>query len=96
MPKYNRRNILKSSAAVLGGALLGRDAEAEQDTPVKNVNTHSSPSTLKITDLRIATVVKPGPRAPSSASTPTRASMASAKSATAPALPMRFSSRAAW
>jgi L-alanine-DL-glutamate epimerase-like enolase superfamily enzyme len=28
---------------------------------VKNVNTNSSPSTLKITDLRVATVVKPGP-----------------------------------
>ena len=27
----------------------------------KNVNTNSSPSALKITDLRVATVVKPGP-----------------------------------
>src|SRR6202035_3512530 len=27
----------------------------------KGVNTNSSPSTLKITDLRVATVVKPGP-----------------------------------
>ena len=28
---------------------------------VRNVNTNSSPSTLKITDLRVATIVKPGP-----------------------------------
>ncbi len=59
--KFGRRALLQSSAAALGGALLGRGAEAEQESPVKNVNTHSSPSTLKITDLRVATVVKPGP-----------------------------------
>ncbi len=59
--KFGRRALLQSSAAALGGALLGRNAEAEQESPVKNVNTHSSPSTLKITDLRVATVVKPGP-----------------------------------
>ncbi|HLH20747.1 MAG TPA: mandelate racemase/muconate lactonizing enzyme family protein [Bryobacteraceae bacterium] len=59
--KVGRRALLQSSAAALGGALLGRNAEAEQESPVKNVNTHSSPSTLKITDLRVATVVKPGP-----------------------------------
>jgi L-alanine-DL-glutamate epimerase-like enolase superfamily enzyme len=44
---------------MLGGALVGGDADAEAE--VKNVNTNSSPSTLKITDLRVATVVKPGP-----------------------------------
>jgi L-alanine-DL-glutamate epimerase-like enolase superfamily enzyme len=54
-----RRDILKTSAAMLGGALVGSDAGAEAE--VKNVNTNSSPSTLKITDLRVATVVKPGP-----------------------------------
>ncbi|SPE24702.1 Mandelate racemase/muconate lactonizing enzyme, C-terminal domain protein [Acidobacteriia bacterium SbA2] len=54
-----RREVLKTSAAVLGGALVGGDAVAEAE--VKNVNTNSSPSTLKITDLRVATVVKPGP-----------------------------------
>jgi L-alanine-DL-glutamate epimerase-like enolase superfamily enzyme len=54
-----RREVLKTSAAVLGGALVGSDAGAEAE--VKNVNTNSSPSTLKITDLRVATVVKPGP-----------------------------------
>ena len=59
--KIGRRTLFKSSAAMLGGALLSKEAEADQETPVKNVNTHSSPSTLKITDLRIATVVKPGP-----------------------------------
>ena len=56
-----RRAIFKSSAAMLGGALLGKNAAAEQETPVRNVNTNSSPSTLKITDLRVATVAKPGP-----------------------------------
>jgi len=54
-----RRDVLKTSVAVLGGALVGSDAVTEAE--VKNVNTNSSPSTLKITDLRVATVVKPGP-----------------------------------
>jgi L-alanine-DL-glutamate epimerase-like enolase superfamily enzyme len=54
----NRRGILKGSAAALGGALLsGEPMEAYP----KGVNTHSSPSELRITDLRVATVVKPGP-----------------------------------
>ena len=56
-----RRALFQTSAALLGGALAGRKAEADQETPVRNVNTNSSPSTLKITDLRVATVVKPGP-----------------------------------
>ena len=46
---------------MLGGALLGSKARAEQEPAIKNVNTNSSPSTLKITDLRIATLRKPGP-----------------------------------
>ncbi len=54
-----RREVLKTSAAMLGGALVGSEAPAQAE--VKNVNTNSSPSTLKITDLRLATVVKPGP-----------------------------------
>ena len=55
---FGRREILKGSAAALGGALLvGEPTEAYP----KSVNTNSSPSTLKITDLRVATVVKPGP-----------------------------------
>jgi L-alanine-DL-glutamate epimerase-like enolase superfamily enzyme len=54
----DRRNLLKTSALALGGTLLiGDSAEAYP----KAVNTNSSPSTLKITDMRVATVVKPGP-----------------------------------
>ncbi len=54
-----RREVLKTSAAVLGGAFMGSDSAAEAE--VRNVNTNSSPSNLKITDLRVATVAKPGP-----------------------------------
>ncbi len=58
--KFARRDLLKTSAGIIGGALLSREAAAEQ--PVQqNVNTRSSPSTLKITDLRVAVVRKPGP-----------------------------------
>src|SRR5215475_8002443 len=53
----DRRDILKTSALALGGALLAESSDAYP----KAVNTNSSPSTLKITDLRVATVVKPGP-----------------------------------
>jgi L-alanine-DL-glutamate epimerase-like enolase superfamily enzyme len=59
--KIGRRGLFQASAAALGGALLSKHAEADQETPIRNVNTHSSPSTLKITDLRVATIVKPGP-----------------------------------
>jgi L-alanine-DL-glutamate epimerase-like enolase superfamily enzyme len=52
-----RRDLLKTSALAIGGALLADSTEAYP----KAVNTNSSPSTLKITDLRVATVVKPGP-----------------------------------
>jgi L-alanine-DL-glutamate epimerase-like enolase superfamily enzyme len=54
----NRRGVLKGSAAALGGALLGADP---MEAYPKGVNTSSRPSALKITDLRVATVVKPGP-----------------------------------
>jgi L-alanine-DL-glutamate epimerase-like enolase superfamily enzyme len=55
---FGRRDVLKTSALALGAGLLSQEpAEAYP----KGVNTSSSPSTLKITDLRIATVVKPGP-----------------------------------
>lgn len=58
----NRRGALKTSAAMLGGALLGADAAPSAEAQMQqNVNTRSSPSNLKITDLRVATVVKPGP-----------------------------------
>src|SRR5438445_13850284 len=51
------RDLLKTSALAIGGALLADSTEAYP----KAVNTNSSPSTVKITDLRVATVVKPGP-----------------------------------
>jgi L-alanine-DL-glutamate epimerase-like enolase superfamily enzyme len=57
----NRRGVLKTSAAMLGGALVGGDAAGDSEPEFRNVNTNSSPSDLKITDLRVATVVKPGP-----------------------------------
>jgi L-alanine-DL-glutamate epimerase-like enolase superfamily enzyme len=51
----NRRGVLKGSAAALGGALLsGEPLEAYP----KDVNTNSSPSALRITDLRIAHIEK--------------------------------------
>src|SRR5579885_1707416 len=54
----NRRTLIKTSAlAVTGGLLLDEPREAFP----KNVNTNSSPSALRITDLRVATVTKPGP-----------------------------------
>jgi hypothetical protein len=58
--KIGRRDLFKTSAGILGGALLSREAAAEQAAQ-RNVNTNSIPSALKITDLRVATVVKPGP-----------------------------------
>ena len=57
---YNRRSVLKSSLAVLAGSALGRTAQAAE-AEIKNVNLASSPSALKITDMRYAVVVKPGP-----------------------------------
>jgi L-alanine-DL-glutamate epimerase-like enolase superfamily enzyme len=57
----DRREVLKTSAAMVGGALVGGNAEAEAEPQFRNVNTNSSPSSLKIADLRVATVVKPGP-----------------------------------
>ena len=59
--KMGRRGLFKSSAALLAGGLLGKSAKAEEEVPIRNVNLNSSPSTLKITDLRIATVLKPSP-----------------------------------
>ncbi|MGA3041955.1 MAG: mandelate racemase/muconate lactonizing enzyme family protein, partial [Bryobacteraceae bacterium] len=60
-PRISRRGLLKTSAALLGGGMLGAGAKAAPEPPFQNVNTHSSPATLKITDLRVATVRKPGP-----------------------------------
>jgi L-alanine-DL-glutamate epimerase-like enolase superfamily enzyme len=53
-----RREVLKTSAFALGAGLLSN--ESGEAYP-KGVNTNSSPSTLKITDLRVAIVAKPGP-----------------------------------
>jgi len=63
MPNENasvlgRREMLKASAVALGSSLLG--AESAESYP-KGVNTNSAPSALKITDLRVATIAKPGP-----------------------------------
>jgi len=57
---FDRRNVLKSSLAMAVAGVLGRDAESAEPA-IKNVNPASSPSTLKITDMRYAVVVKPGP-----------------------------------
>ena len=54
----NRRDVLKTAAGALGATLLLGDPD---EAYPRNVNTNSSPSALKITDLRVATVVKPGP-----------------------------------
>ena len=55
---FGRRELLQTSALAMGARLLSN--ESAEAYP-KGVNTHSSPSELKITDLRVATVAKPGP-----------------------------------
>jgi L-alanine-DL-glutamate epimerase-like enolase superfamily enzyme len=50
-----RRNLLKNSAAALGGAWL---SNVPLEAYPMNTNTNSKPSELKITDLRIAEVTK--------------------------------------
>ena len=55
---FDRRELFRSSAALLGTSLLVSGA---METYPKDVNTNSRPSDLKIVDLRVATVVKPGP-----------------------------------
>ena len=60
--KYDRRGVLKSTLGLLAGGLIGPLAEkAEAQSAVRNVNRNSSPSALKITDLRYTVVKKPGP-----------------------------------
>src|SRR5579863_4291826 len=55
---FNRRDVMKASALALGSSLLiGDPLEAYP----KGVSTDSAPSALKISDLRVATVRKPGP-----------------------------------
>src|SRR5256885_10158102 len=55
--RFGRRDVLKTSIAAVGSTML---AAAVEGYP-KNVNTNSRPSKLKITDMRVATLVKPGP-----------------------------------
>jgi L-alanine-DL-glutamate epimerase-like enolase superfamily enzyme len=55
---FDRRELLAASAVALGGALMVTEPIAAYP---KNVNTNSRPSKLKITDLRVATIAKPGP-----------------------------------
>jgi hypothetical protein len=50
-PSFNRRSVLKSSLAALAGGVVGRAIEA-QEPAIRNVNLASSPSDLKITDMR--------------------------------------------
>ena len=57
--EVNRRSVLKSTLALLAGGAMGKAAAGEPE--IRNVNTASSPSTLKITDMRYAVIVKPGP-----------------------------------
>jgi L-alanine-DL-glutamate epimerase-like enolase superfamily enzyme len=56
--RLNRRDVMKTSALALGGGLLMSEPLGAYP---KGVNTNSSPSQLKISDMRVATVVKPGP-----------------------------------
>src|ERR1700745_2975046 len=57
--EVNRRSVLKSSLALLAGGSAARLPHPEPE--IKSVNAPSSPSSLKITDMRYAIVVKPGP-----------------------------------
>ena len=57
-PVIGRREMLKTSAVALGSSLLGAESA---ETYLKGINTNSGPSALKISDLRVATIAKPGP-----------------------------------
>ncbi|HEX6804199.1 MAG TPA: mandelate racemase/muconate lactonizing enzyme family protein [Terriglobales bacterium] len=58
--QLERRELLQNSALTLGAVLLGSTSSGARSES-KIVNKNSSPSALKITDLRVATIVKPGP-----------------------------------
>lgn len=61
-PTLNRRDLLRTGAAAVGGMMASSLVTPEDlEAYPKNVNTNSKPSELKITDLRVATIVKPGP-----------------------------------
>src|SRR2546430_2160207 len=55
----DRREFLRYSAAFLATPQLFDSSES--DAYPRNVNTNSKPSDLRITDLRVAIVVRPGP-----------------------------------
>lgn len=58
----SRRTMIKSTMVLFAAELLGKGVpQAEAQSSIQNVNKHSSPSTLKITDLRYTVVKKPGP-----------------------------------
>jgi L-alanine-DL-glutamate epimerase-like enolase superfamily enzyme len=59
--KFNRRTLFKTAAAGLAVGATLRRADADPEPRIQNVNTNSSPSKLRITDLRTATIHKPGP-----------------------------------
>ena len=62
MPKnihLNRRSVLKSSLAFLPVAQLARSPKLRRKSRMSTLA--SSPSSLKITDMRYAVIVKPGP-----------------------------------
>src|SRR5690349_4900192 len=51
----NRRSFLRGAAGALAAGFW---ADETLDAAVQNVNKNSSPSDLKITDLRVATIVR--------------------------------------
>ena len=55
-PSMGRRTFLRSASA--GALAAGFWADEELEGAVQNTNTHSKPSDLKITDLRVATVAR--------------------------------------
>jgi L-alanine-DL-glutamate epimerase-like enolase superfamily enzyme len=58
----SRREVMKSTMTLFAAGLLGKGVPTvEAQSSIQNVNKHSSPSTLKITDLRYTVIKKPGP-----------------------------------
>ena len=56
---FDRRTFFKSAgAAAAGASTLGLLSDADLEGATQNVNRSSAPSQLKITDLRVATVVE--------------------------------------
>ena len=56
--QLDRRGFIKSAGAgAAAAATLGFTSDADLEAAVQNVNPRSIPSELKITDMRVATVV---------------------------------------